>query len=150
MNLSRRRVIALGAVAAAAGVSAACTNTEPEAIEASQAERDPLTTPDVELLALYASVRRAFPALDAQLAVLQAQHREHLTALGGSEPDVLLDVPVAGTSTAAVEQCMMAERRAADAHQAACLQSSDPTQARLLAILAASEASHVPALAALI
>jgi hypothetical protein len=149
VNLSRRRVIALGAVVAAAGVSAACTDTEPGATGASEPERSPLTTPDLELLALYASVRRTYPELNTQLAALEAQHREHLAALGSSDPDALIDVPVAGTSAAAVEQCMMAERRAADAHQAACLQSSDPTQARLLAILAASEASHVPALAAL-
>lgn len=135
---------------AAAGVSAACSGAEPEEKLVPEDAQNPRTTPDIELLALYAAVRRVYPALDAELGVIEGQHRDHLTALGGSLPDDFLDVPVAQTRAAAVEQCMIAERRAADAHQSACLQSSDPVEARLLAILSASEASHVPALAALI
>ncbi len=149
MNLSRRRVIALSGVVAAAGVGAACSGPEPEEMRGSEPERSPLTTPDTELLALYAAVRRTYPALDGVLAEIEGQHLDHLTALGGIPPEVSLDVTVAGTSAAALEQCMIAERRAADAHQEACLRSADPIEARLLAIIAASEASHVPALAAL-
>lgn len=149
MNLSRRRVIALGAVAAAAGMGAACSGAEPEEMRGSEPERNPLTTPDIELLALYSAVRRTYPELDGVLAEIEGQHLDHLTALGGSIPEVSLEVTVAETSAAALEQCMIAERRAADAHQAACLQSNDPIEARLIAIIAASEASHVPALAAL-
>lgn len=149
MKLSRRRVIALSGVVAAAAVSSACSGTEVERIRESEPERNPLTTPDMGLLALYAAVRRTYPSLDEVLAEIEDQHRAHLAALGGSASEVSLEVTVAATSAGALEQCIIAERRAADAHQAACLQSVDPNEARLLAIIAASEASHVPALAAL-
>lgn len=144
MHLTRREILALGAAVTAAGAVAGCSS-EPTATP-SAPQPEPRTVPDLELIALYAAVRRTYPDLGTALAEIEEQHRAHVAALGEPDTSTELAVTVAATKRAALEQCMVAERRAADLHEAACLNSDDPTLARLLAVIAASEASHVPAL----
>jgi hypothetical protein len=141
--------LTLGAAVAAGGLAAACSSSDSQTFSPSEPEPNLLATPDLELIALYTAVRRSYPALDAPLKEIEDQHVAHVVALGGEVPVEPIDVAVAGTSAAAIEQCILAERRAADLHQEACLRGTDPTQVRLLALLSASEASHVPALARL-
>jgi hypothetical protein len=146
VDLNRREVLGLGLTVTAGGFLAACSSPDPPAAAPTEQTPNLLATPDLELIALYMAVRSAYPALDASLQTIEEQHRAHLAALGGEVSIEDIDVTVATTSAAAVEQCMLAERRAADIHQAACLRSADPVEVRLLALISASEASHVPAL----
>lgn len=145
MSLDRRRVLALGVAMTAGGVVTACSSPESQT-QTPEPERNPLANPDRELIALYAAVRRTYPALDGPLREFEDQHVAHLAALGGDDIVDEVDISVAVTSAGAIEQCMLAERRAADSHQDACLRSADAVEVRLLTLIAASEASHVPAL----
>jgi len=109
-----------------------------------QSDIAPTQQTELALIALYSAVRAAFPALDEPLRAIQVQHEAHLAALDGQlrqiEPP-----PIASTEAGALEQCALAETQAANAHQRACV-TADSDLARLLTLITASEASHVPAL----
>jgi hypothetical protein len=105
-----------------------------------------------ELIALYEATIAAHASLAASLAPLAEQHREHRAALEpGIEPDpgVLPTAPVISADPGtAVTEIIAAERSAADARTVDCEQARADDLARLLALIAASEASHAEALSA--
>ena len=83
--------------------------------------------------------------LRAALSQIRDQHRAHLDALGGAT-----DAPPPATlpsGTAAVlAELIDAERAASKERIDACVDTPDPDLARVLSLIAASEASHVPVL----
>lgn len=142
MQITRRTLIA-GSGLALVACSREVVPQEPAPVE--PPARDPSEQTELALIALYTAVRAAYPDLDEPLADIAAQHVAHLQALGG-QVQALDPPPVARTQQGALDQCMVAETQAANAHQSACL-TAEPVRARLLTLLSASEASHVPALA---
>lgn len=169
-QLPRRTLLGLAVAAVAVPVTAACTSSsdpgpdpdeptnaptdgsgdEAEAVDAglrvgaAEAER--------QLIARYDATIARHPALGAALTPLVEQHREHRSAL---DPRA---APETGTATesatipadpsTAVAELIAAERVAAEARTGDCEQARSVDLARLLALVAASEASHAEALAA--
>lgn len=99
------------------------------------------------LLARYGATIAAHPSLSTSLTVISEQHREHLRALAPTEespPDAFGPVPQ--DPAAAVAELIAAERAAAEERTTACEEAADIDLARLLALIAASEAGHAEAL----
>jgi hypothetical protein len=141
VHLSRRTLLAgTGLVLVACSQDTAV----PETRSTEPAALDPTQQVELNLIALYTAVRAAFPALDQPLKGIQAQHEAHLTALDGELGEIQTP-PIARTPEGALDQCVLAETQAANAHQQACLGAA-PELARLLTLISASEASHIPAL----
>jgi hypothetical protein len=145
---SRRQLLAGAAVV----LSAACTDSRTSAPSpsASPAPPDPdvaLTAAAVSreqaLLALYDELLAQQPALRAELAPYRADHAAHLAALRPARPPS--PTPTAGAPRASAARLRAAiataERRTASAHALAS-RGASPDLARLLASLAACEASH--------
>lgn len=101
---------------------------------------------EAQLIAHYDAVLASLPegdsAVRATLLLIRDQHAEHREALGGGsadEPVVLPDQP-------SISSLMAAEKSAAKSRIRSCVEATDPELARVLTFIAASEASHVPAL----
>ena len=163
MPLRLRRRSVLGLAAAAAIPLAGCT-TESEpgpTISPSPTEPDPsadvalqelVVAQESNLLAQYAATIAAHPALATSLAPLAQQHQDHLDALQPAQPSAdgnrtPSNIPT--DPTAAIAQLAAAERAAADERTSACEQAIAMDLTRLLALIAASEASHAEALTSL-
>jgi hypothetical protein len=80
----------------------------------------------------------------ALLAEIRDQHRAHLDALGGA-PEAPVPSPASSAQTVLAD-LVAAERGAYKERVAACVDATEPDLARVLALIAASEAAHVPAL----
>ncbi len=143
--MSRRALIAAGAGIAGAGVLAACGDStsasgpadDPVAIEVAGAEQ--------ALIAQYQAFIAAFPQLNVELTPILDQHADHLKALGITITSTAAPVAASDPRTA-VAVLADAEREAAKSRRTACVAATNPELARLLALIAASEASHAPAL----
>lgn len=151
--VSRRTLLATAAVLPLA----ACTDDgPPPPPDPDDVLREQAVARERSLLREYDAVLLLLPALADRLMPLRAEHTEHLAALTGPETFVTPSapassrptpaVPPAPTAAAALEGLSTAEREAATAHGAACLEASREL-AGLLAALAASEFSHPVALA---
>jgi hypothetical protein len=145
---SRRAVLR---VALGAPLAAACTRSaakRPAQPDPDDALRNAAILREQALLARYDAAAAASPALAAQIAAIQAEHVQHLAALGYPVPSPgASNTPspaVAAPPTLA--ELATAERAAAAQHTAAALQASREL-AVVLATLAASEASHPVGLA---
>jgi len=164
VNRVRRRTF-LGLTAVAAfPLTAACTSDpdtdptqtpEPTPTDSTSPTTDenPLRTQvgqeEGSLIARYEATIAAHPNLSASLAPLAEQHRAHLTAVIGSSAAPSPQPPPAmipSDSTVALAEIIAAERSAADARTTACGMATSVELARLLALIAASEASHAEAL----
>lgn len=156
---SRRSLLAGGltvAGLAGAGLLASCSGAREPSTGASgspaeSASDDPVRARAVAaeqaLIAAYdtALAEGADPLLEA----IRAQHRAHLDALGGTA--VTADATTADATTAVPPTraaLAVLEREAATRGREHCLEAADPELVRTLAYIAASEASHVPALRA--
>ena len=153
-SLTRRAGLALllavpvGALAACAGDSGADPEPDPSEPTGAAAAIDEQAAQEVDLVALYDAVLAAFPgsAVEPLLTAVRDQHAQHCDALGGgSEPSTTTPM-VPATLAAALSALAATEREASRARVRACVEAADPEAARLLALIAASEASHVPAL----
>ena len=111
------------------------------------------------MVARYEAAIAAHPDLQGALAPVLDQHAKHAAALGSQRPEQL---PPAGTMPASRSRTIAllaaAESAACDQRIDACVGSSEPVpadgaegtgRARLLASIAASEASHAQYLAGL-
>ena len=78
----------------------------------------------------------------AALENLRDQHVAHRDALGGGELGALDELP----QDPSIASLISAEKSASKSRIRACVEATDPELARVLAFIAASEASHVPAL----
>jgi len=159
MRPTRRQVLGAAALLLAAG----CTDAPPppaEVVDPDDALREDAVAREESLLTAYDTTLAAFPELAEQLLPVRTEHAEHLLALIGpppsaspaastppastppdSTPPAAPAVPPPATAALALTLLADAERTAAGAHAAACLEASR-TLASLLAALAASEHSH--------
>lgn len=148
---TRRTVLASGVVVAGAALLAGCS-ADPASSDAAGSDAPGSATADPSrdpvLAAAIADEQALIAAYDAVLAggaapllqAIRAEHQAHLDALGGAgtTPAAPLDV----TAASLAER----ERAAAARCREHCAQATDPALVRTLAFIAASEASHVPAL----
>ncbi len=152
--ITRRQGLLALALIGPVGVLAACSSSaEPVPGESSAptalAPADASAQQETELMALYDAVLAAFPTLAAEtvavLTALRDQHAQHREALGGSA-NAAAEVTAPADITAALAALVSAEHVASRDRIRACVDSPDPETARLLALIGASEAAHVPAL----
>jgi hypothetical protein len=161
-DTTRRRVLAIGAVTlplAAAGCKGLTALGTPPTAEPGVAVADDAITVEARLIAHYAAVLAAVPALAGTLRPLLAQHHDHLARLrdrliippgsratdpaspGASPPPSPAPSTVPDTPAAALGYLRDAENAAAAA-QLAHLAAAPPSLAQLLASISASEATH--------
>jgi hypothetical protein len=154
--LTRRAGLAALALAPVALVAAACTSGDSSPTPTGSGpslDGDPPTPAGVaaqaaaaesELISLYDAAIAALGPTGEERALLltslREQHAAHREALGGAD-----DVP-APTRAPDLGALISAERGAARARIRSCVDAEDPELARVLALIAASEAAHVPAL----
>lgn len=154
---TRREGLLALALAGPVALLAGCTNDADEPAEdlasatggadtASAAAAD-----EAALVARYEAALSEVPEdradLREALAEIRDQHRAHLSALGGAdEADATAGAPATAGTSALLASLIEAERAAFRDRVRACVDARDPEQARLLSLIAASEAAHVPAL----
>ena len=153
--ITRRQGLRALALIGPIGVLAACSNDSapaPEPSPTDTAQPAPAEASAVDesaLIARYDTVLGALPDADADLlttlTAIRDQHVQHRDALGGAEPQPDPSPAPAGV-TEALTALIAAERKAGKARIRACVSAEDPDAARLLALIAASESAHVPAL----
>lgn len=95
------------------------------------------------LIAQYDAAIAAFPALGTTLRPIRDQHAGHLAALGSPAGTAGAPAPAPASSQAALAGLSAAEKAAAAMRLSDCLSTSEPALVRILALIAASEASHV-------
>jgi hypothetical protein len=150
----REGLIALALVGPAALLASCTSDTAEPAPSASgtvppEGAAEPVAAAEAALVAAYDAAISALPDADpaviALLTTIRDQHAAHRDALGGTSavPDA---PPQPATEAAVIDELLAAERQAARDRIDACVASPDPELARLLAMIGASEASHVPAL----
>jgi hypothetical protein len=134
-------------------VAAACSADGGSAATASsagpsQSAADLSARDESSLIAEYEAVLAAFPEAPAATAALltsiRDQHAAHREALGGAPDETATATPEQIGS--ALDSLIRLEHEAARSRLVACSDATDSEQARLLALIAASEAAHVPAL----
>ena len=147
--ISRRAVLIGATGVAGAGILTACAN----GTETSAAAADPVSAEvagaEQALIAQYQAFITAFPELSVGLTPLLEQHADHAKAIGVKAPATSAPVAAADARTA-IAVLADAERAAAKARRASCVAATDPELARIVALIAASEASHAPALSRLL
>ena len=148
VDLTRRELLFAAALVAVTG--AACTSQDAAMVPsagASGSSLDDTAASERSLIALYDATLAAYPDLRGELGYLREQHLSHLAALGlAAEP--LPAAPRPGSPSAARTALIRAERTAGRARRDAAVSASDAGQVRLLALIAASEASHASAIKA--
>jgi hypothetical protein len=155
--LTRRRGLALAALAVPTVLLAACSSDDGAAPvptgagSASPGAVDATTRQESALIASYDAVLAAFPDLTTEsaaiLASIRDQHAQHRDALGGApDAEVAAAVTPAAGLDATLRGLIAAERDASRVCVRACVEAADADVARTLAFIGASEASHVPAL----
>jgi len=147
LTVTRRVALALPALALAACASDSSTPSDTNASPASPSAL-PSTANELDLIAQYNEAIAQFPQLATILTPLRDQHRAHLASLGGAEvaaPPAPSAAPVGSPQTAKA-RLADAEKQAAQQRLSDCLATTDEPLARTLALIAASEASHVAVL----
>lgn len=160
-HLHRRSLLGLAAAAVAVPIVAGCTSTPdplppppaptdtPDTSDDS-AVRDAAAMAEATLIARYAATIDAHPGLAGVLTPIADQHHAHRRALLGNnaagDDDGSVIGPISPDPTAAIADLVSAERAAAEARTGDCDQAQQVDVIRLLALIAASEASHAEAL----
>lgn len=144
----RALLVGAGTVGAALLVSSCGTDSPaPVALETDPAApTDTQGESELRLIALYAAVMQAFPDLNLALSPIADQHREHARELGQPADASVAGIQVPATVGQALRLLIEAEEQATRERQDGCATESSPEKVRLLALIAASEASHVPEL----
>lgn len=147
--ISRRAVLISATGIAGAGLLTACSAGS----QTSAAAADPVSAEvagaEQALIAQYQTFITAFPELGADLTPLLEQHADHAKAIGVKATATSAPVAAADARTA-IAVLADVERAAAKARRASCVAATDPELARIVALIAASEASHAPALTRLL
>jgi hypothetical protein len=161
--LSRRRVLAVSTMMLPLAATASCSVPDllrpPPGLSASVRTLRASITAEQALIGTYQHVIAAYPALAAMLRPFLAQHEDHLAQLKSRliiPPHVTappLPAPSAATvpagSARGALSLLEGAERAAATSQLERLSTAPPSQAQLYASIAASEATHAVALAAL-
>lgn len=142
------------AAASGAALVAGCTASSGDKPAGSPDDgvRSAVAASELALIAQYQAAIAAFPDLGASLVAILEQHRAHLAVVApgeASSQDAAAPTAAAPAATSAgqmVGALAEAERVASQERRQACREAADPELARILAFIAASEASHVPAL----
>ena len=153
-GLTRRRALAVGAAAVAAGTTGCGLRLEsgpapaptPEPPTADELARARAEVQTARLLALVAGVRRTRPDIARELDQVAADHRAHAAALRPSPTAPTAAAPPP-TAVAALPALIAAEQAAART-ALADLTAVGPTTARLLASVGAALLVHVDLLGA--
>ena len=152
-RLTRRQGLAAVGLIGPMALLVACSSDEESAPAATLSTEPEAVSPDVTvaaeealLIAHYDAVLEGLPEAESStreaLVALREQHVAHREALGGGGEPLLDDLP----ETPSIASLASAEKAASKARIASCVDAADPELARTLAFIAASEASHVPAL----
>jgi len=147
--VTRRAVLAAGALAAGLLPLSGCTGASPAppgpqpAVDPDVALREAAVRRELALLAAYDAALRARPGSAALLRALRAEHAEHLAALGGAPA---APSPSVARAAGRLSRLRALERTAAAGHGRDALGASRQL-ASVLAALAAAETSHLEALA---
>lgn len=146
--LTRRDLLAVGLAASGTALLSACgSDSDPDSTTESvpggdEAIRRDVAAAELALIHRYdAAIDTAPDTLVPLLTRIRDEHVDHLTSMGGSS--------TAATPTHSpkpVETLKAAERTAARMRRTAAVAAEDGELARLLALIAASEAGHVAAL----
>jgi len=144
----RALLVGAGAIGAALVVSSCGTDSpDPVALESdTPAPMDIQSESVLRLIVLYAAVAQAFPDLDQALTPIADQHREHARELGRRADASGASLQIPATSRQALRLLIDAEERATRERQDGCATESSSERVRVLTLIAASEASHVPRL----
>lgn len=162
-GITRREGLLAVAVLGPAALVAACTTSSEPATSSADASStvagtdaptpDDIAGAEAALVARYDATLAALPDAPPEvrdlLSAIREQHAAHLVAVGGTPADPAESTAggtVPSTTQAALAALMSAEKRAARDRVRACTTAESPDLARTLAFIAASEASHVPAL----
>ncbi len=144
-HLTRRAALALLAGATVAACSSGGNSDEATATSDPDAGiREQVAGQEWSLVALYDAVIAAQPALAGELAALRQQHVDHANALGSaSAPPASASPPTVSSSPEAARATLLdAEAAAVRERTQACQAAVGTEPARLLALIAASEAGH--------
>lgn len=160
---TRREGLLAAALLVPTGLLAACSGSDdavgadgsPPAGSATGAASgsvvDEVAADEAALIARYDAAVAALPADDGRRALLTGirdQHAAHLAALpSGSAPAAPVDAPALNPADV-LGDLARAEGKASRSRISACEDTDDPAFARLLAFIAASEASHAAELRA--
>ena len=101
--------------------------------------RDQVVADEWSLVAQYDAVIAAQPSLAADLSPLRQHHVEHAQSLGSASPTTSSAPPASAATVTALAD---AETAATRQRGQACQSATGPDTARLLALIAASEAGH--------
>lgn len=144
---TRRTVLTAGAVGLGMGL-AACTPASLPVLgrnDPDDEQRRVTALSEQSLIALYSVVMAAVPELRDELADIQNQHSQHLTAMA-ADLDGALAAPeptsTPGGQKSALRQLRKAESSAAKARTAAAVAAQDPALAQVFAQIGASESAH--------
>lgn len=158
--LTRRRGLVLLTVLGPIGLLAACSSesvSTPTVSASDAAAATPGPASDVaaeerQLIALYDATISELPAGPSPertlLERIRGEHAAHLSALTDASGPTEESVDLA-TAPVSLRDLIGAERRATRSRVSACVETSDPELARVLALIGASEAGHVAALRSL-
>lgn len=158
--LTRRQGLGLLATAVPLGLIAACGNDDSTAPPTSMPEApEPpslagrVSAEEEALIALYDAALAALPADDTRsrplLIAIRDEHAQHRAALAmGASPGASPGM-TAADGDVSVAMLVDAERAAVKNRIRACTEAQDAELARVLALIGASEAGHVPALRSL-
>jgi hypothetical protein len=154
-RISRRAIVAglvlspfaLAACGAAGGqgsTSGATSSAPTDSPAPDESIRATCASAEADLIALYNATLVAYPDT-AGLLTIRDEHAAHLEALGVSvNPFSAPDV--ATSQTQALKDLQKAEQAAAEARTGDCVAVGDAALARVIALIAASEAAHAVAL----
>lgn len=151
---TRRAVLLAGTVTPLA--ACAIFDTEPTATPAPHPDemlRERVVLAEQQLVALYDSTTTEHPDLAERLGPYRARHEEHVTAVTATARPARPEVtpqptarverpPVSADPAEAIQALLDAEGDAAEARLAACLTSAGGELAKVLAGIAACEATH--------
>ncbi len=113
--------------------------------DAGAAIREEVIGAEAALVARYSQAIAALPDLTGALTPIREQHLAHALAMGASNADSgALPDPQPSTATEILQGLIEAERQAVGARTASCVGAPEIELARVLALIAASEASHLP------
>lgn len=107
--------------------------------------RQEVIAAETALVALYDQAIAGLPDLQPALGAIREQHLAHATAMGAA-PDAqgAPPGPLPPTAAQVLQGLIDAERTAVGARTAACVAAPEAELARVLALITASESSHLP------
>ena len=156
MLITRRRVLSgvtLGVLTASLAGCGGDEQTDGSVVtttDVGESIRQEVIVAETALVALYDQAIAGLPDLQPALGAIRDQHRAHATAMGaaadaqGAPPG-----PLPPTAVQVLQNLIDAERAAVGARTAACIGAPEAELARVLALITASESSHLPYLTAI-